>query len=89
MAYFAGMRIGFVRSRVSKKGIFFSDTSAGTVDQSMFIFHRSKGRKNQLSYLYGSGHPIGSSLIEKYASQRADDSSWQTLEHMAEVERVV
>lgn len=60
---------GFVRSRVSSPGIYlFSDTGAGTVDQSVFIFLR-KSEGDHLAYLHGSVLPLGSSFIERYASE--------------------
>jgi hypothetical protein len=59
---------GFVRSRVSRPGIYlFSDTGAGTVNQSVFIFLRNNDGEH-LTYLHGSVIPIGSSLIEHHAA---------------------
>lgn len=71
---------GFVRSRVSKPGIYlFSDTGAGTVDQSIFIFHRKDGAE-LLTYLHGSVLPEGSSYIEQHAAIISGDLSWENLE---------
>ena len=59
---------GFVRSRASSPGIYlFSDTGAGTVDQSVFIFFRPDDREH-LTYLHGSVLPQGSSQIEHLAA---------------------
>ena len=60
---------GFVRSRGSREGVYlFSDTGAGTVDQSVFIFNR-QGHTEHLVYLHGSVLPSGSSFIERYAAE--------------------
>lgn len=73
---------GFVRSRVSRPGIcIFSDTGAGTVDQSVFIFVRKRGKKNLLTYLYAQVLPLGSSQIERRAAEASGDTSWKVLEH--------
>lgn len=71
---------GFVRSSVSKPGIYlFSDTGAGTVDQSVFIFYRKNGIEH-LTYLHGSVLAEGSSYIEQMAASISGDSSWLNLE---------
>ncbi len=71
---------GFVRSRVSKEGVYlFSDTGAGTVDQSVFIFFRRNGT-DFLSYLHASLLPLGSSCIEQRAAMVSGDASWMSLE---------
>lgn len=60
---------GFVRSRVSRPGIYLlTDTGAGTVDQSIFIFIRSDGQ-DLLVYLHADIFPLGSSYIEYLAAQ--------------------
>ncbi|RMH36736.1 MAG: hypothetical protein D6690_05225 [Nitrospirae bacterium] len=74
---------GFVRSRVSAPGIYlFSDTGAGSVDQSVFIFLRENQRE-LLSYLHGSVLPLGSSHIEQIAARIAADrgDNRQSLEY--------
>lgn len=72
---------GFVRSRVSSEGIYlFQDTGAGSVDQSVFIFFRSDGREECLTYLHGSVLPIGSSRIEYLAALASGQADWQALE---------
>lgn len=64
---------GFVRSRVSSPGIYlFSDTGAGTVDQSLFIFKRSD-EEEKLTFLYAAVLPLGSSYIEHYALKHAGE----------------
>jgi len=61
---------GFVRSRVSSPGIYlFSDTGAGTVDQSTFIFIRKPDGTEHLTYLHGCVLPHGSSRIEFEAAR--------------------
>lgn len=71
---------GFVRSRSSSPGIYlFSDTGAGTVDQSVFIFSRSKGI-DHLDYLHGSVIQLGSSLIERRAAEATGTAGWEALE---------
>ncbi len=72
---------GFVRSRVSSEGIYlFSDTGAGSVDQSVFIFFRRDGREECLTYLHGSVFPMGSSRIEYLAASASGQVNWQALE---------
>lgn len=72
---------GFVRSRVSKEGIyFFSDAGAESVDQSVFIFWREAGKGDRLTYLYASVLSLGSSHIERKAAERSGNTSWQSLE---------
>ena len=72
---------GFVRSRVSSEGIYlFSDTGAGSVDQSVFIFFRRDGREECLTYLHGSVLPLGSSHIEYLAASASGQPDWQALE---------
>lgn len=71
---------GFVRSRVSSPGIYlFSDTGAGTVDQSVFIFLRHNG-KEHLTYLHGNVIPLGSSFIERRAASAVGKTEWEELE---------
>jgi hypothetical protein len=71
---------GFVRSRVSSPGVYlFSDTGAGTVDQSVFIFLRDDYGEH-LTYLHGSVIPLGSSLIERRAALASGKTDWSGLE---------
>jgi len=71
---------GFVRSRVSSPGIYlFSDTGAGTVDQSVFIFLRDDNCEH-LTYLHGNVLPLGSSSIERRAALVYRRTDWETLE---------
>jgi len=74
---------GFVRSRASLPGMYlFSDTGAGTVDQSVFIFQRDKNGE-RLAYLHGNVLPIGSSLIEHYAAESSSSAyDWRYLEQL-------
>lgn len=72
----------FVRSRTSREGIYlFSDTGAGTVDQSVFIFLRKQSGAEQLTYLHANVFPLGSSQIERLAAEADGDSSWTALEN--------
>ena len=76
---------GFVRSRNSQTGLYlFSDTGAGTVDQSIFLFSRPDGR-DQLTYLYAEVLPLGSSHIEYEAARRQGDLAWGNLERLREL----
>lgn len=77
---------GFVRSRVSSPGIYlFSDTGAGTVDQSVFIFmHRNEDQSEHLTYLHGSVFPLGSSQIEQKAASISGSADWSSLEKWRE-----
>jgi len=77
---------GFVRSRVSSPGIYlFSDTGAGTVDQSVFIFmHRNEDQSEHLTYLHGSVFPLGSSQIEQKAASISGSADWTSLEKWRE-----
>ena len=71
---------GFVRSRASSPGVYlFSDTGAGTVDQSVFIFLRGDHGEH-LTYLHGSVIPLGSSLIERHAALASGKMDWSGLE---------
>jgi len=70
---------GFVRSRVSRPGIYlFSDTGAGTVDQSMFIFGHQNGLE-KLTYLNAAVYPLGSSNIERAVAKLEGDTSLAAL----------
>lgn len=73
---------GFVRSRVSSPGIYlFSDTGAGTVDQSVFIFiRRNEDQSEHLTYLHGGVFPLGSSQIEQKAASIFGSADWSSLE---------
>jgi len=72
---------GFVRSRVSSPGIYlFSDTGAGTVDQSTFIFIRKPDGTEHLTYLHGCVLPHGSSRIEFEAARISGGSDGNCLE---------
>ncbi len=77
---------GFVRSRVSSPGIYlFSDTGAGTVDQSAFIFmRRNQDQSEHLTYLHGAVFPLGSSQIEHKAASIAGSSSGASLDKWRE-----
>lgn len=67
---------GFVRSRGSREGMYlFSDTGAGTVDQSIFIFQRNEYGE-RLNYLHGSVLPLGSSFIERYAADEMTNGNY-------------
>lgn len=79
---------GFVRSRTSSPGLYlFSDTGAGTVDQSVFLFARPYG-EDQLTYLHAEVFPLGSYFIERHAAGSEGDESWENLERWrAEKER--
>jgi hypothetical protein len=71
---------GFVRSRTSGEGLYlFSDTGAGTVDQSVFLFARPEGQ-NLLTYLHANVLPLGSSKLEYLAAQRNGGLTWDNLE---------
>lgn len=74
----------FVRSRTSRQGIYlFSDTGAGTVDQSLFIFTRNSGEREgseKLTYLYAAVLPLGSSHLERLAARHAGTNDWKSLE---------
>lgn len=75
----------FVRSRVSREGLYlFSDTGAGTVDQSVFLFSRSDG-KDRLTYLAARVLPLGSSHIEIRAASKSKKAGWQDLEQWREL----
>ena len=64
---------GFIRSRASSPGIYlFSDTGAGTVDQSLFIFSR-RGGIERLTFLHAAVFPLGSSHIERLALKQAGE----------------
>tara|TARA_R110002096_G_scaffold68913_3_gene165884 strand:- start:1670 stop:3157 length:1488 start_codon:yes stop_codon:yes gene_type:complete len=71
---------GFVRSRTSREGLYlFSDTGAGTVDQSVFLFSRPDG-SDHLTYLHAQVLPLGSGHLERLAADRDRDSAWENLE---------
>jgi hypothetical protein len=59
---------GFVRSRVSRPDIYlFCDVGAGTVDQSVFIYHRHNGQ-DALTYLDAAVLTCGSRQLELRAA---------------------
>ena len=71
---------GFVRSQVSSPGIYlFSDTGAGTVDQSLFIFKRSDIDES-LTFLHAAVLPLGSSYIESHALKHAGEEGLKNLD---------
>lgn len=75
----------FVRSRTSSEGIYlFSDTGAGTVDQSVFIFIRTPDGE-KLTYLHANVFPLGSGQIERIAADLVGDTSWGALESWREI----
>ncbi len=75
---------GFVRSRVSSPGIYLlSDTGAGWVDQSVFIFLR-RDDGELLSYLDASVLALGSSQIEFRAASREGRMDVSSLEQWRE-----
>lgn len=75
----------FVRSRVSREGLYlFSDTGAGTVDQSVFLFSRADGR-DRLTYLAARVLPLGSSHIEIRAAAKSKKGGWQDIEQWREL----
>lgn len=72
---------GFIRSRVSKRGLYmFSDTGAGTVDQSVFIYVPGGEEGDLLTYLNASVLPLGSSQIEQIACRVAGGGDQESLE---------
>ncbi|OHE19438.1 MAG: hypothetical protein A2X95_02020 [Syntrophobacterales bacterium GWF2_56_9] len=77
---------GFVKSRVSSPGIYlFSDTGAGTVDQSVFIFmRRNDNQSEHLTYLHGGIFPLGSSQIEHKAASMSGSVDRVSLERWRE-----
>ena len=73
---------GFVRSRLSGEGIYlYSDTGAGTVDQSIFIFNRLD-KSETLTYLCGRVLPLGSGQIELQAAEMAGKTGTVYLEEL-------
>ncbi|HQO64090.1 MAG TPA: hypothetical protein PK528_10790 [Syntrophorhabdus sp.] len=73
---------GFVRSSLSGAGIYlFSDIGAGTVDQSIFIFHRFNDSET-LTYLCGRVLPLGSGQIELRAAQISGNTEVGYLEEL-------
>jgi hypothetical protein len=75
---------GFVRSRVSSPGVYlFSDTGAGTVDQSIFIFIR-EDKKEHLTYLAARVLQAGSSQIERLAAAECGETDCFSLEKWRE-----
>jgi hypothetical protein len=69
---------GYVRSRASRSGTYlFSDTGAGSVDQSVFILGRNKSRKKKLVYVSAEVWPLGSSEIESRASRETGEDTWE------------
>lgn len=73
---------GFVRSKNSREGLYlFSDTGAGTVDQSVFLFARPDGG-DRLTYLHAEVLPLGSSHIEQRAAKHEGGITWSNLERL-------
>jgi len=71
---------GFIRSRTSQQGLYlFSDTGAGTVDQSVFLFGRQDGQ-DHLTYLNAGVFPLGSSHLERLAAENDGGISIENLE---------
>ncbi len=71
---------GFVRSRVAASGVyFFTDTGAGTVDQSVFILGR-RPEGDHLTYLEARVLPLGSSHIERRAAEQNGGAHWENLD---------
>ncbi len=71
---------GFVRSPNSAPGLYlFSDTGAGTVDQSVLLFAQPDGQ-DHLTYLHAEVLPLGSSHIEQLAARQDGDTSWSNIE---------
>jgi len=71
---------GFIRSRTSQQGLYlFSDTGAGTVDQSVFLFGRKDGQ-DHLTYLHAGVFPLGSSHLERLAAMNDGGVSVENLE---------
>lgn len=73
---------GFVRSRVSRPGLYlFSDTGAGTVDQSVFLFSRNNGPDPFLAYLAAQVLPLGSSRVDQHAAVAEGNETPRRLEY--------
>ena len=71
---------GFVMSRSSSAGLYlFSDTGAGTVDQSVFLFSRNADIE-KLTYLHAEVLPWGSSNIERLAAKSNGQGDWRSIE---------
>ncbi|AEB07947.1 hypothetical protein Desac_0048 [Desulfobacca acetoxidans DSM 11109] len=61
---------GFIRSRVAIPDIYlFSDTGAGTVDQSTFIFYHRSDNTEHLNFLCGHVLPLGAGRIDFLAAE--------------------
>lgn len=72
---------GFIRSRSSNPGLYlFSDTGAGTVDQSLFRFSRKDTGEEFLTYLSAQVLNLGSSRIEELAQEYSGKTDWKALE---------
>jgi len=72
---------GYVRSRTSETGIYlFVDTGAGTVDQAVFIFSRTKG--DNLAYYSAEVSSLGSSFIELKAMKFQDKAENYSLNQL-------
>jgi hypothetical protein len=71
---------GFIRSRASSPGLYlFSDTGAGTVDQSVFEFIRSDNNAERLKFFSAHVLDQGSSHIEKLALEASGKSGLKAL----------
>jgi len=71
----------FAMSQNSKAGTYiFTDTGAGTVDQSVFILSRHNDDGRKLVYLHAMVNHFGSSYLERTAAELAGETGWQSLE---------
>jgi len=72
----------FTRSRTSRHGTYlFTDVGAGTVDQSLFIYHQYEGQES-LTYLAAWNPPLGSGQIEYRAAKAQGVHSIEQLERL-------
>lgn len=79
---------GFVRSRTSSPGLYlFSDTGAGTVDQSVFLFAKPGGQ-DHLTYLHADVLALGSSHIERIAAEQDGSLSLSNLERWRQLKEL-
>jgi len=72
----------FTRSRTSRHGTYlFTDVGAGTVDQSLFVYHQNEGHE-VLTYLAAWNPPLGSGQIEYRAAAAQGVRSREHLERL-------